>query len=83
MKNKYFWTLLFVFLNFTNYVLANEIIFDGSNIVISENGNRIISNKGVARSTDHSLIIEADNFDYNKRTSICHINLYKPQQIPF
>jgi LPS-assembly protein len=70
MKNKYLWTLLFVFLNFTNYVLANEIIFDGSNIVISENGNRIISNKGVARSTDHSLIIEANNFDYNKRTSI-------------
>ena len=69
MKNKYFWTLLFIFLNFTNIILANEIIFDSKDIVVLENGNRIISSEGVARSIDHALIIKADNFDYNKNTS--------------
>jgi len=69
MKNKYFWTLLFIFLNFTNVILANEIIFDSKDIVVLENGNRIISSEGVARSMDHALIIKADNFDYSKNTS--------------
>ena len=69
MKNKYFWTLLFIFLNFTNVILANEIIFDSKDIVVLENGNRIISSEGVARSIDHALIIKADNFDYSKNTS--------------
>ena len=69
MKNKYFWTLLFIFLNFTNIILANEIIFDSKDIVVLENGNRIISSEGVARSMDHALIIKADNFDYSKNTS--------------
>ena len=80
MKNKYFWTLLFIFLNFTNVILANEIIFDSKDIVVLENGNRIISSEGVARSIDHALIIKADNFDYNIKE---HSNIYKSKDNRF
>ena len=69
MKNKYFFILLFLLLNSTNIIFANEIIFDGKDIVILENGNKIISSEGVARSTVHALIIKADNFDYDKNAS--------------
>ena len=69
MKNKYFFILLFLLLNSTNIIFANEIIFDGKDIVILENGNKIISSEGVARSTVHALIIKADKFDYDKNAS--------------
>jgi len=69
MKNKYFFIILYLLLHTINGVLANEIIFQSKDINILDNGNRIISNQGVARSLDHGLTIKADNFDYNKNVS--------------
>ena len=70
MKNKYFFIILCLLLHTINGVSANEIIFQSKDINILDNGNRIISNQGVARSLDHGLTIKADNFDYNKNVSI-------------
>ncbi|MDC1279728.1 hypothetical protein N8Z07_00280 [Pelagibacteraceae bacterium] len=70
MKNKYFFILLFVLLHITSKNLANEITFETKNINILDNGNKIISDEGVANSIDHNLIIKAGNFNYNKSTSI-------------
>jgi len=53
-----------------SYASASEIVFESENIDILDDGNRIISNKGIARSIDHGLIIKAGNFDYNKDVSI-------------
>ena len=70
MKNKYFFIILCLLLHAINSALADEIIFESKDINILDNGNRIISNQGVARSLDHGLTIKADNFDYNKNASI-------------
>ena len=70
MKNKYFFIILCLLLHAINSALADEIIFESKDINILDNGNRIISNQGVAQSLDHGLTIKADNFDYNKNASI-------------
>jgi LPS-assembly protein len=57
-------------LHLMSYASASEIVFESENIDILDDGNRIISNKGIARSIDHGLIIKAGNFDYNKDVSI-------------
>jgi len=66
MKNKYFFILLHVFLFTFSSASTNEIIFESGEIEILDNGNRIISDKGIARSIDHDLTIIADSFDYKK-----------------
>ena len=70
MKNKYFFIFLYVFFFSFNSVSGNEITFESEEIEIIDNGNKIISNKGIANSIDHGLTIKADNFDYNKTDSI-------------
>ena len=70
MKNKYFFIFLYVFFFSFSSVSGNEITFESDEIEIIDNGNKIISNKGVANSIDHGLTIKADNFDYNKTDSI-------------
>ena len=70
MKNKYFFIFLYVFFFSFNSVSGNEITFESEKIEIIDNGNKIISNKGIANSIDHGLTIKADNFDYNKTDSI-------------
>ena len=70
MKNKYFFILLFLLLRLISDASANEIIFESKDINILNNGSRIVSNQGIVRSVDDGLIIKADNFDYNKNTSI-------------
>ena len=70
MKNKYFFIFLYVFFFSFSSVSGNEITFESEKIEIIDNGNKIISNKGVANSIDHGLTIKADNFDYNKTDSI-------------
>ena len=70
MKNKFFFILLCIFFYSTNNVLANEIIFETKNINILNDGNRIITDEGIARSINNGLTIEANSFDYNKNTSI-------------
>ena len=78
MKNRYLFILLGIIFNLINAVSANEITFEGKDINISENGNRIISNQGTAYSIDHGLKIKADNFDYKKRCF--YINCFQKKQ---
>ena len=70
MKNRYIFILLSIILNLISTVSANEISFESKDINISENGNRITSNQGIAYSIDDGLKIKADNFDYKKDVSI-------------
>ena len=57
MKNKFFLILLCIFFYSTNNVLANEIIFETKNINILNDGNRIITDEGIARSINNGLTI--------------------------
>ena len=70
MKNKFFFILIFILLNSINNLLANEIIIESKDINILDNGNKIISGKGIANSIEDSLTIKAGKFDYNKNLSI-------------
>ena len=70
MKNKFFFIFLYTFLLALNNASADEIIFEGKEIDIKDNGNKIISKQGIAISSDHDLTIEAGNFEYNKNISI-------------
>ena len=44
--------------------------FEGEEIQILENGNRLISDKGVKVTTQDNLILTANELDYNKEKSI-------------
>ena len=44
--------------------------FEGEEIKILENGNRLISDKGVKVTTQDNLILTANKLDYNKEKSI-------------
>ena len=48
---------------------TSEIIFDVSEITISDKGNVINATNGSATSADSKIEIEAKNFEYNKRLS--------------
>ena len=61
MKNKYFFIIIFVLINSINTIFANEIIIESKDINILENGNKIISGRGVANSIEDNLTIKANN----------------------
>jgi len=70
MKNKYLILLFCTFLCITSNINANEITFDSDVINILDNGNKIVASKGIARSADANIEIEADLFNYNKNLSL-------------
>ncbi len=61
MKNKFIVSIccLFILLIGKNESLANEFIFDSSEINITNNGNLINAGKGIAKSNKNNIIIEA------------------------
>jgi LPS-assembly protein len=69
MKNRFLFLCLFLFVNLTNNIFANEFTFDVEEINISNNGNIINGTNGTARSIDKSLEIKADQLVYNKNLS--------------
>ena len=70
MKNKYLILLFCTFLCVTSNINANEITFDSDVINILNNGNKIVASKGIARSADANIEIEADLFNYDRNLSI-------------
>ena len=72
MKNKtiIYYLAIFVFLNISNIIFANEINFDTKDIEISNNGNTVVAGKGVAKLIEESIEIYAEEFKYLKNLSI-------------
>ena len=60
--------LFFIFIGFNSN--SEEFFFEGEEIQILENGNRLISDKGVKVTTQDNLILTANELDYNKDKSI-------------
>ena len=69
MKNRFLFLFVFLFVNLTNSIFANEFTFDVEEINISDNGNIINGSNGTARTIDNSLEIKADQLIYNKELS--------------
>ena len=72
MKNKIliYYLVIFFFSTISNMIFANEIIFDTTNIKITNNGNIINAGKGVAKSIAGNIEIHAEEFKYFKNLSI-------------
>ncbi len=62
--------IIFVFFVFTNTFASDQFNFDVTEIQILENGNRFIGTKRGTISTDDGIIINADNFEYDKSLNI-------------
>jgi LPS-assembly protein len=66
MKNRYLIFLLYIFLFISSSVYGDEITFETEEIQIIDDGNTIITSKGLARSSDDNIEIIANRFNYNK-----------------
>ncbi len=76
MKNKKFYiisALLFYFLSFNAYSVE-QFNFDVTEIQIIENGNKFIGLKRGKIKTNDGIIIDADNFEYDKTLNILKAN---------
>lgn len=69
MKNKFF-ILFFYFIFFQNYSFASEFKFEVKQIIISEDNQKILANKGKVITSDNELEIYADNFEYKKNEQL-------------
>ena len=76
MKNRFriFFITIFSFLTLMHLSLADEFIFNSTEIEISEDGNIITASEGTAVSTSDAIKIEAKKFTYNKSQSILYAN---------
>ena len=73
MKNSFLKIILTVFfsLGFFNMTLSNEFNFNVTELQVFEKGNIIKGNKGgVVTTQDRNITIKADNFKYNKITTL-------------
>ena len=68
MKNKMKLVILILYIFFINQVNANsdEFNFEGEEITILDEGNKLISKNGVKITTSDNLIFESDEFEYDK-----------------
>ena len=77
MKNKNLLSLISILLIFFSIGLSNaqdQFSFNVSEIEILENGNKIIGSKRGEISTGDGILIEADNFIYNKIENVLNAN---------
>jgi|TARA_B110000259_G_scaffold186005_1_gene236258 LPS-assembly protein len=73
MKNKFIDIFLILIFNLflLNYTIAEEFNFNVTELQITEAGNIITgNNRGVITTRNNEIIITADNFKYNKLTSL-------------
>ena len=76
MKNKFIaflFILLFTFINL-NRVYSEEFIFEVTDLEITQNGNLIKGINGGSVTADNGILITAENFEYNKLTSLLKAN---------
>ena len=69
MKSKLIYLFVF-FLTLNNSVFAEIFIFKAKNLEISDNGNLIYADKGIAFTSNKNLEIQAERFEYIKDLEI-------------
>jgi len=71
MKNKslIFFLILTIFIGFSNYVRAEDFIFEGDYIEFKDNGNILEATNGVQITTNNRIKITANQSVYNKLNS--------------
>ena len=71
MKNKslIFFLILAIFIGFSNYVRAEDFIFEGDYIEFKDNGNIVEATNGVQITTSNKIKITANQSVYNKLNS--------------
>ena len=77
MMNKFFFLLVFVFLNLTisqKIYGAEQFNFDVTEVEILEDGNLFKGLKRGTVTTNDGVIINADQFEYNKLLNILKAN---------
>ena len=72
-KSKIYLFVILLYSSLSCNLLANEFIFDASEINISDNGNIIDANIGTATTIDNNIKIKAKNFHYDKTKFIAFI----------
>ena len=72
MKNNFIrtFTIFITFLSLFTATFADEFNFNVTEIQIYEDGNLIKGVKGGTVTTENNIIIIADNFEYNKLTTL-------------
>ena len=68
-KYKIIILIIFIFFNLQSQSNTEEFFFEGDEIQILNNGNRLISNKKVKISSSDNMVITANEFDYDKLKS--------------
>ncbi len=63
---KYLILFLYVFFTCQIDLIADEFYFEGEEIQILDEGNRLVSKKNVKITTDDDLILEGNEFEYDK-----------------
>ena len=77
MKNNF---LIIVIISFLNFIIIpisisyEQFNFDVTEVEIKENGNRFLGKKRGTATTDKGMLIDADEFDYDKIKNILKIN---------
>ena len=73
MQNN-FKILFFLFLFISETLAQEQFAFDVTKIEISDNGNKIIGTDRGLITSNNGIIIEADNFEYNKKKNLLKVN---------
>ncbi len=66
-KIKFIVIILYFLFNLQNYLSSEEFNFEGEEILILEEGNKLISKKGVKITSTDELIFESNEFEYDKK----------------
>ena len=76
MKNKKFYIIFILIINliFFNAYSIEQFNFDVTEIQITENGNKFIGLKRGKIKTDDGIIIDANQFEYDKTLNILNAN---------
>ena len=75
MKNKRLFIILnlFFIIVFNSYVLGDEFNFEGSELLLLDNGNRLRGINGVTLTSNTGIKISGKEFDYDKVSSVLKV----------
>ena len=73
MKSKIYFIIKLFFITFSSILYAEEFKFDASEIEILNNGNLLKAKNGVGIEIDKNIKISAENFTYDKTSSILEV----------
>ena len=82
MKNSFLIVLvIFYQILFLNKIFAKDIVFDASDIEVTDNQNLTIANNGIAEIKDDGIILEGVKIKYFKDQSLIIVNEGKVEKI--